>query len=116
MAGAPAGRYGPGGVPPVDPDGGLKVSIIPTPPDGRARRACSAPRPRSSPKSGIWIEVIGSGIASGVFRGAFGARMIYRTVMGVVLSVGRWFDPAGSTAIDEVIKIETDLLLHGVRV
>jgi TetR/AcrR family transcriptional regulator, cholesterol catabolism regulator len=64
----------------------------------------------------IWIDVIQAGMDRGAFRGEFSARMVYRTVMGAVQAVIRWFDPAGSVTIDELIEIETVLLLRGVQV
>ncbi|WP_214103696.1 TetR/AcrR family transcriptional regulator [Acrocarpospora catenulata] len=64
----------------------------------------------------IWMDVIEEGMRAGVFRREFSARMVYRTVMGAVQAIIRWFDPDGPITIDEVIEIETELLLNGVNV
>ncbi|GAA0972477.1 TetR/AcrR family transcriptional regulator [Acrocarpospora macrocephala] len=64
----------------------------------------------------IWMDVIDAGMAGGVFRKEFSARMVYRTVMGAVQAIIRWFDPDGPITIDEIIHIETELLLNGVNV
>lgn len=64
----------------------------------------------------VWRETIQRGIDEGVIVKAPGARMIYRTVMGSILAVVRWFDPKGKTSIEDVIDIQGTILLDGLRV
>lgn len=63
----------------------------------------------------VWLETIQAGIDQGVISGEHGARMIYRTAMGMILAVVRWFDPKGETSIDDVIRIQSNILLEGIR-
>lgn len=63
----------------------------------------------------VWLETIQAGIDSGTLRGDFDARMLYRTIMGAIQAVIRWFDPRGKVAIDKVIDVQTSILLDGVR-
>jgi AcrR family transcriptional regulator len=63
----------------------------------------------------VWLETIQAGIDQGIISGKHGARMIYRTAMGMILAVVRWFDPKGETSIDDIIRIQSDILLEGIR-
>lgn len=63
----------------------------------------------------VWLETIQAGIDAGSLRGDFDARMLYRTIMGAIQAVIRWFDPRGKVAIDQVIAVQTAILLDGIR-
>ncbi|MEO9321968.1 TetR/AcrR family transcriptional regulator [Nocardioides sp. C4-1] len=63
----------------------------------------------------LWLETIQQGIDAGALRGDFDARMLYRTIMGAVQAVIRWFDPRGKVTIDQVIALQTAVLLDGIR-
>lgn len=63
----------------------------------------------------VWLETIQQGIDAGALRDDFDARMLYRTVMGAIQAVIRWFDPRGEVGIDTVIAVQTAILLDGVR-
>lgn len=63
----------------------------------------------------IWLEVIEQGVAVGAFRSDLGTRMIYRTVLGAIQTVIRWFDPQGENTVDDVIDIQCSIFLDGVR-
>lgn len=63
----------------------------------------------------IWLDVIERGVESGVFRSDLGTRMIYRTVLGAIQTVIRWFDPEGENTVDDVIAVQCSLFLDGVR-
>jgi AcrR family transcriptional regulator len=63
----------------------------------------------------IWLNTIDSAMASGEIRDDFDARMIFRTFMGAVLAVIRWFDPKGRVKIDQIITIQTSILFDGVK-
>ncbi|WP_190394197.1 TetR/AcrR family transcriptional regulator [Nocardiopsis quinghaiensis] len=63
----------------------------------------------------IWLDVIEQGVAAGVFRSDLGTRMIYRTVLGSIQTVIRWFDPHGENTVDNVIDVQCSLFLDGMR-
>lgn len=63
----------------------------------------------------IWVACIERGIDSGVLRGEFDPRMLYRTIMGAIQTVIRWFDPSGPVGIDAVIEVQTAVFLDGIR-
>jgi len=63
----------------------------------------------------VWLETIQQGIDAGVIRGDIDARMIYRTIMGAIQAVIRWFNPRGRVGIDKVIEVQTAILLDGIR-
>ncbi|WP_170285651.1 TetR/AcrR family transcriptional regulator [Microbacterium rhizomatis] len=63
----------------------------------------------------IWLRTIQEGIDSGALRADIDPRMIYRTVMGAIQAVIRWFDPRGRVSIDHIIFIQKAILLDGVR-
>jgi TetR/AcrR family transcriptional regulator, cholesterol catabolism regulator len=62
-----------------------------------------------------WLRTIREGVEAGALRGDIDPRMIYRTILGAVQTVIRWFDPRGRATIDEVIAVQTAILLDGVR-
>lgn len=70
---------------------------------------------RQSQIEKLWMRTIQEGIDEGALRGDIDARMIYRTILGAVQTVIRWFDPRGRVTIDEVIAVQTAILLDGVR-
>lgn len=63
----------------------------------------------------VWLETIQRGIDEGALTSDFDARMVYRTIMGAIQAVIRWFDPRGKVGIETVIAVQTAILLDGVR-
>jgi AcrR family transcriptional regulator len=63
----------------------------------------------------LWVGTIQRGIDSERLRADFDAKMMYRMLMGAVLAVGRWYRLDGPLSIDEVIKVQTGILLDGIR-
>ena len=63
----------------------------------------------------IWLDVIEQGVAAGAFRSDLGTRMIYRTVLGAIQTVIRWFDPQGENTVDDVIDVQRSIFLDGIR-
>ncbi|MEV0326860.1 TetR/AcrR family transcriptional regulator [Micromonospora echinospora] len=63
----------------------------------------------------IWLGTLERGVAAGVFRSDLDLRMVYRTLMGAIQAVIRWFDPRGKVSVDEVIEVQSAILLDGIR-
>lgn len=63
----------------------------------------------------IWLNVIEQGVVAGAFRSDLGTRMIYRTVMGAIQAVIRWFDPQGERTVDDVIDVQCSIFLDRIR-
>lgn len=63
----------------------------------------------------IWLKVIERGVKEGTIRLDYEPRMIFRIAMGSMLTVIRWFDPAGPASIDDVIRYYTGILFDGIR-
>lgn len=63
----------------------------------------------------VWLGTIQQGIDEGALRSDFDARMVYRTIMGAIQAVIRWFDPRGKVGIETVIAVQTAILLDGIR-
>jgi AcrR family transcriptional regulator len=63
----------------------------------------------------IWLDTIQDAIKAGEVRDDIDPRMIYRTFMGAVQALIRWYNPRGRVKIDEVITIQTSILFDGVR-
>nr|BFE27784.1 TetR/AcrR family transcriptional regulator [Actinomadura rugatobispora] len=64
----------------------------------------------------VWLESIQRGVEEGLIRPVHDVRMIYRTLMGAVQGAVRWFDPKGKVGIDDVIAVQTTILLSGIKV
>jgi AcrR family transcriptional regulator len=63
----------------------------------------------------IWLSTLRRGVDVGAFRAELDARMVYRTLMGAIQAVIRWFDPRGKVTIDDVIAVMSSVLLDGIR-
>ncbi|MGI5241994.1 TetR/AcrR family transcriptional regulator [Dactylosporangium sp. CA-139066] len=63
----------------------------------------------------IWLSTLERGIAANVFRSDLDVRMVYRTLMGAIQAVIRWFDPRGKVSVDDVIEVQSSILLDGIR-
>ncbi|MDP3968723.1 MAG: TetR/AcrR family transcriptional regulator [Nocardioides sp.] len=63
----------------------------------------------------IWLSTLDRGTKAGVFRGDLDTRMVYRTLMGAIQAVIRWYDPRGKVTVDEVIAVQSSVLLDGIR-
>ncbi len=64
----------------------------------------------------VWLETIDRGKEEGAIRGDLDSRMVYRTVMGAIQAVIRWFDPRGKVGIEDVIAVQSSILLDGIRI
>lgn len=62
----------------------------------------------------IWSAVVREGIEAGVFHPNIDPALPYYTVRDAVVSVARWFDPAGRLSIDDLIEQYVTIFLHGV--
>ena len=63
----------------------------------------------------VWIAALADARASGAIRRETDIQLAYRMVMGLILSVGRWFDPAGPDTADATADRLTSLVLDGLR-
>jgi AcrR family transcriptional regulator len=62
----------------------------------------------------VWIAALADAQASGAIRPEIDIALAYRMLMGSVLSVGRWFDPAGPDSADAIADRLTSLVLDGL--
>ena len=62
----------------------------------------------------VWIAALRDAQASGAIRADVDIQLVYRMLMGLVLSVGRWFDPAGPDTADATADRLTSLVLEGL--
>jgi hypothetical protein len=63
----------------------------------------------------MWLATITEGVEAGVFRDDHPPKLVYRTIMGGLESVIRWFDPQGPATIEDVAHLQVDLLMGGLR-
>ncbi|WP_185996666.1 TetR/AcrR family transcriptional regulator [Nocardioides campestrisoli] len=63
----------------------------------------------------LWMNAIQEGMNAGDLRDEFPPRLVYRTMMGALESVIRWFDPSGPSSIEQITKLQTTLMLDGLR-
>ncbi|KUI01813.1 hypothetical protein AU188_17270 [Mycobacterium sp. IS-3022] len=63
----------------------------------------------------IWLATIDRGVAEGAFRADIDVRMAYRTIMGAIQSAVRWFDTLGKLSVDDLISVQSSILLDGLR-
>lgn len=62
----------------------------------------------------LWIDALQNARAAEVIRKDVDVELAYRVLMGTILSVVRWFDPAGPATADEIVERLTELALNGV--
>jgi AcrR family transcriptional regulator len=62
----------------------------------------------------IWVAVLAAGVKSGDFRKGIDPRLAYRTIMGAIAWVPRWFRASGPSPISTVAAAQADLVLIGL--
>lgn len=63
----------------------------------------------------IWCDVIEAGMRSGDLRADLEPRLVYRTIMGALSWVPRWFRPDGPRTISEIAEIQADVIVRGLE-
>lgn len=64
----------------------------------------------------MWTELVQAGQQAGTFRTAGDPKMIAFAILGMCNWLARWYDPEGSTAIDDLIGGYCDMIAHGLVV
>ncbi len=67
------------------------------------------------PSSGIELLHWDSGTAAFVSLSVYTSCYVAEIVMGAIQAVPRWFNPRGRVSIDQVITIQTAILVDGIR-
>ena len=62
----------------------------------------------------MWTELVQAGQQAGTFRTAGDPKMIAFAILGMCNWLARWYDPEGSTAIDDLIGGYCDMIAHGL--
>lgn len=62
----------------------------------------------------MWTELVQAGQQAGAFRASGDPKMIAFAILGMCNWLARWYDPKGSTAIDELIGDYCDMIAHGI--
>jgi hypothetical protein len=63
----------------------------------------------------LWLKVIRTGIESGELRADLDPRLVYRTIMGAISWVPRWYRPGGARSIAEIADTQADVIIHGLQ-
>jgi AcrR family transcriptional regulator len=63
----------------------------------------------------LWLKVIRTGIESGELRSDLDPRLVYRTIMGAISWVPRWYRPGGTRSIAEIADTQADVIIHGLQ-
>jgi AcrR family transcriptional regulator len=63
----------------------------------------------------IWLSVLERGVADRTFRDDLDLVVLYRTVLGAVLSVVRWYRPGGGLDRDQLTQSYSRMFLNGLR-
>jgi AcrR family transcriptional regulator len=69
---------------------------------------------RMSEIENLWVDVLEAGVATDEFRAEIDSRLAYRTIMGAVAWVPRWFRASGPAPIAEVARTQADIFLGGL--
>jgi AcrR family transcriptional regulator len=70
---------------------------------------------RNTEAETVWVSVLRRGLDQGVFRADRDVVMFSRTILGAILSVVRWYDPAGQMGRQALAARYTELFLKGLR-
>jgi TetR/AcrR family transcriptional regulator, cholesterol catabolism regulator len=62
----------------------------------------------------LWVAVLEAGRESGDFREEVDPHLAYRTMMGAIAWVPRWYRESGSRSIAEIASAQADLMLAGL--
>jgi hypothetical protein len=63
----------------------------------------------------VWVDVVRDGMESGDFREGVDPILIYRTIMGAISWVPRWYRPSGHYRVEEVAASQAEVVLRGIR-
>jgi len=61
-----------------------------------------------------WTRVLERGVASGAFRRDLDVDLVFRAMISVVVSAGRWYRPDGPATMAEIADTMTALFLDGL--
>ena len=62
----------------------------------------------------MWTELVQEGQEAGAFRAAGDPKMIAFAILGMCNWLARWYDPKGSTSIDDLIGDYRDMIANGL--
>jgi len=62
----------------------------------------------------MWTELVQAGQKAGTFRTAGDPKMIAFAILGMCNWLARWYDPKGSTSIDDLIVDYCDVIANGL--
>lgn len=62
----------------------------------------------------VWVGVIRTGIEQGTFRQDIDPILIYRTIMGAISWVPRWYRERGRYRVEEVAASQAEVVLRGI--
>lgn len=62
----------------------------------------------------LWIDVINDGISSFEFRQDLDSRLVFRTIMGAISWVPRWFRLGGASEMTQVARVQAEIMLSGL--
>lgn len=63
-----------------------------------------------------WIDVLGLGVASGEFAATLEPALVFRTILGAVSWVPRWYRPNGPHTLEEIGRYQASVVLGGIVV
>lgn len=63
----------------------------------------------------VWMGVLRAGIVDGAFRADVDPALAYRTMMGAISWLPRWFDARGPLSLDDVIATQAGMFLSGLE-
>lgn len=62
----------------------------------------------------IWCGAIHAGQLNGQIRADIDPKIVYRTIMGAIAWVPRWYRPEGPRTITEIAALQADVMLRGM--
>lgn len=62
----------------------------------------------------VWTDMLAAGIERGDLRSDLDVVLAYRTIMSAISGTGRWFDPSGPIAVDDVATEMQEMFLKGI--
>jgi AcrR family transcriptional regulator len=63
----------------------------------------------------LWCGAIEAGVRSGDLREGIVPHLVYRTIMGALAWVPRWYRPDGSVTIAQIAESQADVVLRGIK-
>lgn len=61
-----------------------------------------------------WVSAIDEGVQDGTFRDDIDPTLVYRTIMGAISWVPRWYRPSGQYTIDDIARSQALFLVSGI--